>query len=136
MEKQLLEILQQELKAMQGLLQVLEEQYEFLVKQDVFKLEAIVGNIEEASRELARCESKRRGLVGKSTLKEITEKVKNEEISLVCDDINKIIAELQLQKDSNDLLIKQSLSYTNAMLAMISPKQEKLTYNGYGKIGK
>lgn len=136
MEKQLLEILQQELKAMEKLLGVLEEQYEFLVKQDVFKLESIVEDIEEAGRELARCESKRRGLVGKISLKEITERVKNEEITLVCDEINKVIAALQLQKDSNDLLIKQSLSYTNAMLAMISPKQEKLTYNGYGKIGK
>ena len=136
MEKQLLEILQQEHKAMEELLQVLEKQYEFLVNQDVFKLEAIVTKIEEASRELARCEAKRRGLVGKSSLKEITKNTKDEEITSICEEMTKVIAALQLQKDSNDLLIKQSLGYTNSMLAMISPKQEKLTYNGYGKIGK
>lgn len=121
---------------MKALLNTLETQYELLVKQDVFKLEAITTDIEECSKELARCEAKRRGLVGKTALREIVQKVEDADIDVVYEDICKTVAELQLQKDSNDILIRQSLSYTNAMLAMISPKQEKLTYNGYGKVGR
>jgi len=46
----------------------------------------------------------------------------------------KAINALVIQKETNELLIKQSLSYTNSMLAMISPKKEPVVYNGYGKI--
>lgn len=136
MDKQLLSLLNDEYKAMEDLLKALEEQFEFLTVQDVFKLEAVTEKIDNCSRELARTEGKRRTITGKVSLRSYVEEINDKSINEVYDRIVKILGELNLQKDSNDLLIRQSLGYTNAMLSMINPPKQPVTYNGYGKIGK
>lgn len=134
MKNQLKGILEEELKAIKALTDILEAQHELLVLQDVFKLEAITNDIDDCSRNLARAEGLRRSLTGKESIKKIVEEVNEKEITDIYDEITKAINALVIQKETNELLIKQSLSYTNSMLAMISPKKETVVYNGYGKI--
>ena len=136
MNEQLLKSLKDELNAMEGLLISLEKQHEYLASRDVFKLEAVTTEIEEASRELARCETKRRMVSPKGSMKEYVENLGDKEVSKVFEDITRVVHDLTLQKDSNELLIKQSLGYTNSMLAMMTPQKDPVTYNGYGKVGR
>ncbi len=60
MKNQLKGILEEELKAIKALIDILEAQHELLVLQDVFKLEAITKDIDDCSRNLARAEGLRR----------------------------------------------------------------------------
>ena len=48
--------------------------------------------------------------------------------------IQNLLNEMILQKDRNDLLIKQPLSFTNKLLNLINPKRDIPTYNSYGSI--
>ena len=48
--------------------------------------------------------------------------------------IQNLLNEMILQKDTNDLLIKQQLSFTNKLLNLINPKRDIQTYNSYGSI--
>ncbi len=126
MKNQLKGILEEELKAIKALIDILEAQHELLVLQDVFKLEAITKDIDDCSRNLARAEGLRRSLTGKESIKKIVEEVDEKEITRIYDEMVKAINALVIQKETNELLIKQSL--------MISPKKEPVVYNGYGKI--
>ncbi|MEG1255990.1 flagellar protein FlgN [Clostridium sp.] len=136
MKNQLRSILEEEVTAINALVNILEVQHSLLVNQDVFQLEKITKDIDECSRNLARSEGKRRGLIGQNSMKVILETLGEEEIDEVYLKVTSSLNELIIQKESNELLIKQSLSYTNSMLAMIGPKKETPTYNAYGKVGR
>lgn len=134
MKEQLRSILEEEIDSIKELLSVLEEQHSLLVFQDVFKLESITKDIDECSRNLARSEGKRRALAGKQSMAKLIDSMDDKELSTI---YAKLIKELNLlvtQKETNELLIRQNLSYTNSIIDMISPKKENLTYNGYGKM--
>lgn len=65
--------------------------------------------------------------------KEKIQKGNNEALDNLYRSIVKILEEITLQKDTNELLIKQSLSYTNRMLSYINPNRNTVTYDSYGK---
>ena len=68
--------------------------------------------------------NRRKELAGKS-LKEV---IKTDyDLSNEYDEINKVIEEIRLQKETNELLIKQQLVLTNKMLAIINPSREQKT---------
>ena len=50
--------------------------------------------------------------------------------------IKNLLQEVVLQKDTNELLIKQGLSFTNRILNVLNPVRETKTYNAYGKVKK
>ncbi len=64
----------------------------------------------------------------------ILEEIKDEELASIHEKLLNLLQEASVQKESNDLLIKQSLSFTSSMLNMLKPKKESNTYNGYGKL--
>ncbi|HBA02807.1 MAG TPA: flagellar protein FlgN [Clostridium sp.] len=134
MKKKLRSILEEEFDSVKELLSTLEEQHSLLVFQDVFKLESIIERIDQCSRNLARCEGKRRALVGQQLMSKLVENIDDEELTVVYDDLVRELNLLMVQKETNELLIRQSLSYTNSIMDMISPRKETLTYNGYGKM--
>ncbi len=45
-----------------------------------------------------------------------------------------VLESIKHQNETNDLLIKQQLVFTNRMLNIINPKREKGTYNSYGRL--
>ena len=132
--EELKKVLLSEEKEIRELLNILENQHKLLVKKDIFGLEAIVEEIQNRNKLVAESEVNRRRVLGKNSLKEVVNNSKDEELDLIYRNIQKLLEEIVLQKETNDLLIKQQLTFTNRMLNIINPKREIPTYNSYGNM--
>ena len=136
MKEALKKVLNEEEEGLKNLLKLLEEQYAFIIKKDVFKLEGMVDKIKLCNKNIAEIEVKRRGILGQLSMKDYINSSEDEELKNLYSNINNLIHELTIQKESNDLLIKQNLSFVNKMLAYINPERSAPTYNSYGKVRK
>jgi flagellar biosynthesis/type III secretory pathway chaperone len=132
--EELKKVLLSEEKEIRELLNILENQHKLLVKKDIFGLEAIVEEIQNRNKLVAESEVNRRRVLGQNSLKEVVNNSKDEELDLIYRNIQKLLEEIVLQKETNDLLIKQQLTFTNRMLNIINPKREIPTYNSYGNM--
>jgi len=130
----LIEVLKVELKELNELLILLDKQYKLIINKDVFGMESLVEEIKLKNRTVAESEVNRRKVLGKESIKDIILSSKNEELEDVYRKIQKLLNEMILQKDTNDLLIKQQLSFTNKLLNLINPKRDIPIYNSYGNI--
>lgn len=126
-------IIQEEYKALKQLLEVLDEQFEYLTKRDVFSLDKVSKKIQQCSIELARWEMERRKIAGGDAMSKIIERTKDKELENNYRNILKLLQEIQLQKDTNDMLIRQGLGFTTQMLNVLNPNKGPKTYNSYGK---
>lgn len=124
--------------ALTQLLDTLEEQYECIVKNDVYKMEECVEKIQTKNQLIANLELERRNIfksqLKENTMTEIINEIQDEELNGKFKSIKVLINELILQKDTNELLIKQGLGYTNKMLMILNPDRQAKTYNSYGKV--
>ena len=132
--EELKKILLLEEKEIRELLSILENQHKLLVKKDIFGLEAIVEEIQQKNKLVAESEVNRRRVLGKNSLKEVVKNSKDEELDSIYRSIQKLLEEIVLQKETNDLFIKQQLTFTNRMLNIVNPKREIPTYNSYGNM--
>lgn len=107
-----------------------------IVAKDVMGLEKLAEDLEITGRNLATIEIKRRNLVADGEFKSIIENSCDEHIKDVYGEIRGILKNLQIQKKSNDTLIKQQLFFTTKMINVTRPSKNVGTYNSYGKIGK
>lgn len=123
-----------ERKALESLLIKLEKQHEFVVKNDVFNMDSIVRDINDSLREIAKIEMERRNVTSGEDMSKIVESMGDEELEREYREVKKILHSLELQKGTNELLIKQSLSFTNKMLQYINPDRSSKTYGAYGKM--
>lgn len=130
----LIEVLKVELKELNELLILLDKQYKLIINKDVFGMESLVEEIKLKNKTVAESEVNRRKVLGKESIKDIILSSKNEELEDVYRKIQKLLNEMILQKDTNDLLIKQQLSFTNKLLNLINPKRDIPIYNSYGNI--
>lgn len=130
----LLEILYKEQNALINLLKLLDKQHKSLIEKDVFVLEGIVDEIRMANKVVAESEVERRKLIGNKSMKDIVLNSDNKELDSVYRNIKQILHGITVQKDTNDMLIKQGLSYTNKLLTIINPKRDVKTYNSYGRL--
>lgn len=130
----LIEVLKEEEKELNELLILLDKQYKLIIKKDIFGMEAVVEEIKLKNKTVAESEVNRRKVLGKESIKDIILSSKNEELEDVYRKIQKLLNEMILQKDTNDLLIKQQLSFTNKLLNLINPKRDIPIYNSYGNI--
>lgn len=134
MEEKLKLALKEEIKVLQELLELLEKQHEFISFKKAFELDKIARDIEEKSKELAKKEMERRNImVDNSSMKEIMDNTKDEELKSVYKEALNILEEIRLQKDSNDMLIKQAISLTTNMLSILNPDRTPKTYGPYGR---
>ena len=97
-------------------------------------MESIVEDIKQKNKDVAEIEVSRRRLLGNQSIKEVILNSKDEELENGYRRIQNLLNEMILQKDTNDLLIKQQLSFTNKLLNLINPKRDIQTYNSYGSI--
>lgn len=136
--KGLLEVMNDQRIALNKLLLILEKQHEYIIKDDVFGMEAVVEDIQKSNQEVADLELKRRqftnGLLEGKTLGKLIYELDNPELIEVFRKVRKKLEEIRLQKDTNDLLIKQGISLNNRILAFLNPDRQAKTYNGYGKM--
>ena len=127
-------VLMDEETELNELLVLLDKQYKLIINKDVFGMESIVEEIKLKNRTVAEIEVNRRRVLGKHSIKEIIEDSKDNDLDNIYRRIQKLLNEMILQKDTNELLIKQQLSFTNKLLNLINPKRDVPTYNSYGTI--
>lgn len=128
------DILYYEEKELKELLILLDKQYKLIIAKDIFGMESIVEDIKQKNKDVAEIEVSRRRLLGNQSIKEVILNSKDEELENEYRRIQNLLNEMILQKDTNDLLIKQQLSFTNKLLNLINPKRDIPTYNSYGSI--
>jgi flagellar biosynthesis/type III secretory pathway chaperone len=136
MKDKLNSVMLQEIEAVLMLLLALEEQHRCIIVNDIFALEACVGKIKEANKNIACIEVERRKLTESRAMTEIIEELRDDELENNYNKIKQLLQEVILQKDTNELLIKQGLSFTNRILNVLNPVRETKTYNAYGKVRK
>ena len=136
MKEKLNNVIIQEIEAIGNLLVELEEQHRCIVVNDIFGLEACVNKIKEANKSIAHMEVERRSLTENRSMRAIIEEFRDMELEKNFYKINNLLQEVVLQKDTNELLIKQGLSFTNRILNVLNPVREIKTYNANGKVKK
>lgn len=130
---ELKDIMKLEFKLLKDLLELLEGQYKSLAKNEVFELEDYVEKINQANIKVAKAEMERRKITENEPMREIVKKSGDPELEVIYRNVRKLVEELKLQKDSNELIIKQGLSFNNQMLRILNPDKTPKTYNQYGK---
>lgn len=134
------DILIKEKETLEILLKLLQEQYDKIIQKDVFALESIVDKLQEASRNVAIVEKERRKITGNDSMKKIIEELKrkDKDVEKYYDECVMALEMTRVQKESNDILLKQNLVFVNSMLSMMKPKDNRATnvYNSYGSLGR
>jgi len=136
MMQKLNKIIIQEIEAVQNLLEALEEQHRCIIVNEIFGLEACVNIIKEANKNIASIEVQRRQLTENRAMSSIIEELRNVKLENNYYKIIQLLQEVVLQKDTNELLIKQGISFTNRILNVLNPARETKTYNALGKVNK
>lgn len=136
MSNELTIVIKNEGEALKKLLSLLEKQYKHVMKKEVFELEDLVDEIKLVNKEVAQAEVERRKLVGKRSMREIVNTSNDEELDNSYREINRIILAVKQQKETNELLIRQQMSFNNQILNIINPRREMKTYNSYGNLSR
>lgn len=123
-------------EVLQELLNLLDKQYDFILSKDVINLDKIASEMDDISKKLATIELRRRNLSEGADLKKLIEDSQDNHIKDAYENIKITLTSIQLQKETNEILIKQNLFFTHKMLSMINIPNSTGTYNSYGKMGK
>ncbi len=130
-------IVYEEKNILKNLLDLLDEQYDYIINKDIIKMDKIAARLDEASKELAKIEIQRRNIMGNEVnIREVVELCDDENIKRAYEEIRNTIRMIELQKEANDTLIKQRLFFTKKMINFIKPSKDIGVYNSYGKVGK
>ncbi len=136
MKKELNEIIINEIEVVENLLKAIEKQHSCLVKSDAITLEGCVSEIDKCNKNIAAWEMKRRELTQGRAMSEIMNMIDDNELYENYRKIKRLLEEVSVQKDSNELLIKQGLSFTNRVINILNPSRTAKTYNSYGKVSR
>lgn len=137
MNSQLKVIIFEEKHIIKNLLTLLDKQYNFIIDKDVIKMDNIAKELDEVAKDLARIEIKRRQIMGsEASMKEVVEASNDEKIKQAYEEIQTTLKMLEIQKEANEILIKQRLFFTKKMINCIKPNKGIGTYNAYGQVGK
>ncbi|WP_055071337.1 flagellar export chaperone FlgN [Clostridium massiliamazoniense] len=127
-------IIDEESIGLKKLLKLLDKQYKLIMSNDPIEVESIVDEIKLCNKEIAELEVKRRRVLNGVSLKEIVFNSKDKELEELFREAKKLVELLKLQKESNELLLKQQISYNTKMLMILNPNRQAKTYNSYGRI--
>ncbi|MDD3223535.1 MAG: flagellar protein FlgN [Clostridium sp.] len=136
MKEELKKVMEEENKELKNLHTLLKSQQEAFVKKDVFKLESLVKEIENAKVSIAKLEVERRNVSNNKTMAEVKSEFKDEKVDKFYSDISDEIKKIQIQNDTNQRLLKRGLIFTNKMLRIFNPVRDAKTYNYSGKINR
>lgn len=133
MKEELSKIIEMETKALEELLKTLEEQHGYIVKNSIFKMEEVVAKLDRCNKEIAKWEMERRKLTQGEPMSKIVDRIGDPELDNRYRKIKRVLEALKLQKETNELLIRQGLGFTTQMLNILNPNKNSKTYNSYGK---
>lgn len=136
MKEQLKDVMVKEYNALKELLESLDKQHELYLKNDIFQLEDIVKTMESNNRAIAGLEVERRKITGANSMNALIKSFKDEEMENNYRNIKKLLEEIKVQKESNELLFRQGLVFTSKVLNIFSPNKNLKTYNSLGRMGK
>ncbi|WP_419725134.1 flagellar protein FlgN [Terrisporobacter petrolearius] len=137
MNSQLKVVIFEEKNIIKNLLTLLDEQYNLIIDKDVIKMDKIAKELDESAKNLARIEIKRRNIMGsESSMKEVVDASDDEKIKQAYEEIQATLKMIEIQKEANEILIKQRLFFTQKMMNCIKPNKGIGTYNAYGQVGK
>lgn len=136
MLNELIGLIKEQDNRLKELMELLQMQYEFIVNKNLFGLEDLVDQINDCSKRVAEVKLRRRNLMGNSSLTQFVSEQNNEELKEAYENIKKTLDEVKAKKETNDILIKQRLSFNSRMLAILNPSREIKTYNSYGGLRK
>lgn len=134
MENELIKLMQDQERDLRELLELLETQYKMIMSKDVFGLEGLVDKINECGKRIAKEEVQRRNLTGEDGLRDIVNSSDNEVLKEIYNKIQTTLNATTLQKETNDMLLKQEIIFNNKMIALMNPNREIKTYNSYGNL--
>ncbi|HCQ5550949.1 TPA: flagellar protein FlgN [Clostridioides difficile] len=131
-------IMYEEKNIISKMMELLKEQFDYIVEKDLENLNMLNPKLEDISRELASIEIKRRQLFGDDiSMSEVVENSKDGYLKEIYTDLKHILALARNQQESNDSLIKKELIFTKKMINFIKPvDKQTTTYNSYGNIRK
>lgn len=132
MLEQLKEILLNESHAIEELTNILEEQHDYIAKNNIFELEDCVKKIENCNRNIAQWEVKRREITKGESMKIVIGRLNDSELEQSYRNIKKLLHAAMLQKDLNETLLKQGLGFSSKMLNLLNPDKRAKTYTSYG----
>lgn len=136
MLNELIGLIKEQDNRLKELMELLQVQYEFIVNKNLFGLEDLVDQINDCSKRVAEVELQRRNLMGNNSLTQFVSEQNNEELKKAYESIKKTLDEVKVKKETNDILLKQRLSFNSRMLAILNPSREIKTYNSYGSLKK
>lgn len=137
MNPELKVVIFEEKDSLKKLLKLLDEQYDLVINKEVIKMDKVAKDLEEIAKELARIEIRRRKIMGADTnIRELVEACGDKNITEAYEDIVGTLKMIEIQKEANDILIKQNLFFTKKMLNMVKPNKNVGTYNAHGQMGK
>lgn len=127
------DVMIKEIAAVKELLSALDKQHGYILKNDIFSLEKIVSDIQLINKKVAQIEMERRQITRGQSMRKIIYDLKDEETENNYRKMKILLQEVKVQNNSNNLLIKQNLSFTNRMLEVLNPNRQTKVYNSYGK---
>ena len=136
MINELKKLLKEQQAHLKNLLVLLEVQCKMIMAKDVFGLECIVEKVENESKYIANIEVSRRKLIGNESLVKFIHESNDGELENLYNKLLSTLQETIQKKDTNELLIKQQLTFTNKMLNIMNPDRQIKTYNSYGSLSK
>ena len=135
MRDKIFEIMNMEHDALENLLNLLEEQHRYIASDSLLEMEECVKKIQSASKVIAEIEMERRSLLGENSMKAVVNEIGDSKLSELYKDIRQQLESLSMQKETNELILKQKLSFTNQLLNAIKPNSKRSNvYNSYGKV--
>lgn len=130
-------IIFEEKNLLKKLLELLDNQYEYILDQDVMKVDKVARDLDEISKKIAKSEIERRKIMGnEAKVGEIINKTEDELLIKAYDEIQVILRDIQIQKEANEELIKNKIFFTKKMINMLNPNRPNQTYNAYGQMRK
>lgn len=137
MSPELKVIIYEQRKMFKELLNLLDEQYDLILGKDPTLLDEIARKLENVSRDIAKLEIQRRNIVGSDfSMGTLIEANDDKNIKEAYEEIKSTIKMIEVQKESNHVILKQKLFFTKKMLNVIKPSQGTGTYNYCGQVGK
>jgi len=127
-------ILQFEEGLLKDLLSLFEIQHKAIVKNDMETMETIIDKLIEKGKEIEKAENQRKSLPGGNSIREAA--FNDEELDKEIRNIKKIVSELNVQKKTNDLLLRQGINFNDKVISILSQKRCSKVYGNNGKLAR
>lgn len=136
MVNRLIELFSIQKKHLENLLLLLEVQYKMIMAKDAFGLEGLVSKLEKESKLIAQIEVERRNLINNASIVEYVNTSNDDNLKKSYKNLVEILEKVIENKNTNELLLKQRVIFTNKMLSIMNPDRQIKTYNSNGNLSK